>query len=524
MRFLSFFANLIFHLLPPRVMDSISNASLPNSDKAFKIFSKIKPSVFEYYSGKKMLFMFKKAARSVPAYRSFLRNHNIALSDIKRIEDFDRLVPRTTKENYIKAYSLIERCVNGEFPHKGSFEESSGSSGTSTLWIRSLEEERYTMALMRASFLHLYGFRKEDKYIVLNCFLLGGWTGGLRFATRVSALASVRNLGPDPKKLINCIKEFGAGFTFLIGAYPPFIIELIEFGKSLSDFDWKNYRINIFAGGEGFVEEWREYVSSQLRKGALIFSDYGAIDLDVGISVETPFTVALRKLFKNDAKLKNAIISSEQPPCFIGQCSPQQYYVRETINKSGTKELEITVMNLKSVSPNIKYVIGDEGGIIRFQEICKILDKEGFPIAKIKRDFNIPVVIPFPIIYLFGRNDGTVSVDGALISPSEIYKAILSDPELASAINTFKLSVESDPNNYIRLFVFLETRKDILITESLINKSNDIILTSLLNSNECFRSSYDKNPDIHKPVITILTFNTGIFAEKNGAVKHVYTK
>jgi phenylacetate-CoA ligase len=524
MRVPSFIANLIFHLLPPGVMDSLANASLPNSDRSFKIFSKIKPSVFEYYSGKKMLFTFKKAARSVPAYKNFLQNHNINPSEINSTEDFDRLVPRTTKENYVKVYSLTERCVNGEFPHKGSFEESSGSSGTSTLWIRSLEEEKNNMALMKASLLHLYGFREEDKYIVLNCFLLGGWTGGLRFATRISTLASVRNIGPDPGKLINCLKELGTGFTFLIGAYPPFIVELIEFGKSLNDFSWKDYRINIFAGGEGFVEEWREYVSSQLKKGALIFSDYGAIDLDVGISVETPFTVALRKLFKNDAKLRNGILSSERTPCFIGQCSPQQYYVRETINKNGIKELEITVMNLKSVSPNIKYVIGDEGGIIRFQEICKILDKEGYPIAKIKHDFNIPAIIPFPIIYLYGRNDGTVSIDGALISPSEIYKAILSDPELVSAINTFKLSSESDRDNYIKLFIFLETRNEILITESLINKCNDIILTSLLNSNECFRISYSKNPDLHKPVINILPFNTGIFAERNSALKHVYTK
>lgn len=471
-----------------------------------------------------MLFMFKKAARSVPAYKNFLQDHNIKPSEISSIEDFERLVPQTTKENYIKAYSLTERCVNGKFPAKGSFEESSGSSGTSTLWIRSVEEEKYTMALMKASFLHLYGFRKEEKYIVLNCFLLGGWTGGLRFASRVSALANVRNIGSDPRKLINSLKELGTGFTYLIGAYPPFIVEFIEFGKSLNDFNWKDYRINIFAGGEGFVEEWREYVSSQLRKGSLIFSDYGAIDLDAGISVETPFSVALRKIVKNDTKLRSKILSSDRPPCFIGQCSPQQYYVRETINKDGIKELEITVMNLKSVSPNIKYVIGDEGGIIRFQEICKLLDKEGYPIAKIKQDFNIPAIIPFPVIYLYGRNDGTVSVDGALISPSEIYKAILTDNELVSAINTFKISVKSEHDNYIRLYIFLEIRKDNPITESLIKKCNDVILNSLLNSNECFKSSYGKNPEIHKPIINIVPFNTGIFAEKNSTVKHVYTK
>jgi hypothetical protein len=58
----------------------------------------------------------------------------------------------------------------------------------------------------------------------------------------------------------------------------------------------------------------------------------------------------------------------------------------------------------------------------------------------------------------------------------------------------------------------------------LIKKCNDVILNSLLNSNECFKSSYRKNPEIHKPIINIVPFNTGIFAEKNSTVKHVYTK
>jgi len=524
MRFLNLIVSLLFHLLPARVMDSLANASLPASGRSFRIFGNIKPSLFEYYSAKKMLYMFRKTTRNVPAYRRFLQDNKINLSEINSIEAFDKLVPQTTKENYINAYSLAERCVNGELPGNGSLEESSGTSGKPTLWIRSREEEKYTAALTKASFLHLYGFRKEDKFIVLNCFLLGGWSGGLRFGTRVSSLAPVRNIGPDTLKTITCIKELGRGFTYLIGGYPPFISELIVCGINMNDFDWKDYRINIFAGGEGFVEEWREYISSQLAGGALIFSDYGAIDLDVGISVETPFTVALRRLIKNDRRIRNSILASERLPGYIGQCSPQEFYVREAVSKSGTGELEITVMNLKSASPNIKYAIGDEGGIIRFGDICSRLENEGYPLGKIREDFKIPAIVPFPVLWLYGRKDGTVSIDGALISPTEIQKAILSDHDLVSAINTFKLSADRDPDNFIRLFVFLEARNGIRITESLIEKSRSAILTGLLESNECFRIGYNKNPEIHNPVVEIFPFKTGIFSGKDSAAKHMYTK
>jgi hypothetical protein len=86
------------------------------------------------------------------------------------------------------------------------------------------------------------------------------------------------------------------------------------------------------------------------------------------------------------------------------------------------------------------------------------------------------------------------------------------------------MSVEPDANNFIRLFISLEARKDIRISEMLITKSSDVILIKLLESNECFRTSYRKDPDLHKPVINIIPFRTGLFSEKDGSVKHIYTK
>jgi len=524
MKVLNFILNIVFHVLPVKILDHYLNRSLPNTARAFKRFSRLDPALFEYIANKKVLFMFRKAYRSIPAYKKFLDMNNIDPLRIKNIEDFNNFVPQTTKENYIKVFPLHERCINGRYPEQGYLEESAGTSGLSTYWIRSQAEELNNSLLMRATMKHLYGSGCDKKLVVLNGMALGGWSGGIRFASRVGSMGIVRNTGPDPQKIIRSLKELGTGFTYLLGGYPPFIVELIEFGKNLKDFNWKEYTIHIFPGGEGFVEEWRDYVSSQLKEGALIFSDYGAIDLDVGISVETPFTVAIRRLIQSDKRLRSAILSSERFPCFIGQFSNQQFYIRETIGKTGIKELEITVMNLKSVSPNIKYVIGDEGGVIRFQDICKTLKENGYSLAKLAGEFNISVVVPFPLVYLYGRSDGTVTINGALISPSEIYEAVLSDQELISSINTFRMSVESDTDNYIKLFVFLETRRDVIITEALITKSNNLIISKLIESNECFRNSYRKNPEVFKPVIKIFPFRTGLFSEKEGSVKQIYFK
>jgi phenylacetate-CoA ligase len=524
MRTTNFILNIFFHILPVPVLDQLLNLSLPNSVRAFKKFSQINPSLFEYLSGRKVLYMFKMASREIPAYKKFVNQKNIDPLKIKSLEDFNNYVPQTTKENYVKAYPLQERCTYGRYPARGFIEESAGTSGKSTFWIRSREEELNNMLLMKATMRHLYGSCCEKKLIILNGMALGAWSGGLRFAGRVGSLGIVKNTGPDPQKIIRCLQELGTGFSYLLGGYPPFIVELIEYGKKLTGFNWKDYNIHVFPGGEGFAENWREYVSSNLRDGALIFSVYGAIDLDVGISVETPFTVAIRKLMQDNLRLRRAILSSDRLPCFIGQASNQQFYIRESASISGMKELEITVMNLKSVAPNIKYVIGDEGGVISFKSICKILDENGYTLEKLVREFNISAVVPFQLIYLYGRSDGTVTINGALISPSEIYEAILSDNELVSSINTFKLSVESDSDNYIKLFIFLETRKDIQITDSLISKSNNLITAGLLESNECFRNSYRKNPGLFKPVIKIFPFRTGLFSNADSTVKQRYFK
>lgn len=504
-------------------MDRLGNASLPGSPRAFLVFSRIKPSLFEYYSRRKVLFMFRKCSGHIPAYSRFIKDHNIEPSALRSINEFDKFVPATTKENYIKTYSLVERCMHGRLPEKGIFEESSGTTGSPILWIRSKEEEDYAMALSGASLRYLYGFGEKEKFIAINCFMMGGWSGGLRFSKIVSMLARVRNIGQDAQKAIECIRDMGNGYTYLIAGYPPFLVDLIEQGRKSGNFSWKDYRVHVFAGGEGFVEEWREFVSSQLRTGALIYSDYGAIDLDVGISVETPFSVAVRKITNNDPAIGRKIFSTDRIPCFVGQCSPQQFYVREKTDDKGIKELEITVMNLKSVSPNIKYRIGDEGGIIRFTEMSRMLEAIDYPVEKIRKDFNIDAIIPFPILYLFGRRDGTVSVNGALVSKNEIERALLSDPELVSAIGRFKFSAESDNENHIRLCVCLEARKEAIISDRFSEKCSEAVLSSLLISNECFRKGYNSNPSMNCPVVKLLPYASGIFTEQQDKIKNVYS-
>src|SRR5579863_5770323 len=87
------------------------------------------------------LELFHDAARSVPAYAAFLKSAGLDPAAVRSAEDFDRL-PMLTKDNYQRRYPLPELCRGGRLDGCDMVAVSSGSSGTPTVWPRSVLDER----------------------------------------------------------------------------------------------------------------------------------------------------------------------------------------------------------------------------------------------------------------------------------------------------------------------------------------------------------------------------------------------
>ena len=91
--------------------------------------------------------VYLKASRDCPAYRRFLSDQHAPA--IRRAKDLS-LLPATTKENYVKKYSLEDRCYGGRIPSKGVvIDESSGSSGTPNNWVRGPAERNSVKAIIQ---------------------------------------------------------------------------------------------------------------------------------------------------------------------------------------------------------------------------------------------------------------------------------------------------------------------------------------------------------------------------------------
>jgi hypothetical protein len=95
----------------------------------------------------------------------------------------------------------------------------------------------------------------------------------------MTRIAIVKNTGPDLDKIADTLMHFGAGYEYVITAYPPFLKHLRDRLDTLN-FPWAPYRINAMVGGEGMTEALRDYLEERFGK---VRSGYGASDITIAV-------------------------------------------------------------------------------------------------------------------------------------------------------------------------------------------------------------------------------------------------
>src|SRR6185437_9086780 len=135
---------------------------------------------------------FARAKARVPAYREFLQEHG-ALG-VAAFED----IPPMDKAGYIVRWPLEELCVGGQLPERGAvIDESSGSSGAASNWVRGAAERRSARRLLQYSSRSCFG---DDSFILLNTFALGPWATGMNVSMSLVDRCVLKSIGPDVAK------------------------------------------------------------------------------------------------------------------------------------------------------------------------------------------------------------------------------------------------------------------------------------------------------------------------------------
>jgi len=123
---------------------------------------------------------FYKAHAEVPAYREYIKSHgglpSIGLNG--NLTPDLTSIPETDKKSYVQAYSIYDRLVFGRLPSTGvTADESSGSSGTPTNWVRGRAERETVSRMMQLSFRQ--SVDQSRPTFILNAFALGAWATGI---------------------------------------------------------------------------------------------------------------------------------------------------------------------------------------------------------------------------------------------------------------------------------------------------------------------------------------------------------
>ncbi|GAB3829667.1 phenylacetate--CoA ligase family protein [Dactylosporangium cerinum] len=392
------------------------------------------------------LRLFQDVAATVPAYQAFLRDHGVDPATA----DFSQL-PLLTKADYHRRYPLPELCRGGTLDGAETVAVSSGSSGQPTVWPRSVLDElvvarRFEQALVGS-------FRADRRRtLVVVCFALGSWVGGMYTAAACRHLAAkghpitVATPGNNVDEILRVVQELGPHFEqVVLAGYPPFVKNVVDAGRQRG-VDWPRYSIRLLLAGEVFSEEWRTLVGARAGMTdplADSVSLYGTADAGV-LGTETPLSVAIRRFLAGRPDAARELFGDPRLPTLV-QYDPATRYFE-------THEGTLLFTGDGGI-PLIRYHIADEGGLISHDALLAFCRDHGFDPAA---GLDGPAAPHLPFVWVFGRSLFTVSYFGANIYPENVTVALERDGISDWVTGKFVLQVVSDSDEERHLSIVAE--------------------------------------------------------------------
>lgn len=497
---------------------------MSNPSLAMKFMSKA-PSSLHVRSGQKHALATIKEALRTEAYPRLLEEWGVELPGNPSFEDFEQL-PTIDKKSYVERFPLLERVLDGRLDTGYTLETSSGHSGAVHYWPRTAEEDEIFPTYMEFAFRQFYGIGEKTTLIIIS-LALGTWTSGEKMSQALRQIAAtgryrmtVVSPGTDSAEILRIVKEISPHYdqTVLVG-YPPFVKNVLDEGEALG-MDWKDYRMRLGLGGEGYSEEWRTFMSERIgvdpdRDLLAVSGGYGAADLGMSVGREYPLTVLIRRLASKDRGLAAALFSHGVPNLL--QYSPNRMYVEAVDGE--------LVFTARAGIPLVRYNIHDSGGVLAFDHVMAMLSDFGYEPAQLLSSigYSPEHVWRLPFFYCYGRSDGTVSVCGALVHPEHLSAALSLARD--TAVLSHKAEVLTDSAFSQSFHIHLEMRGEVLDADiaPLARRYQTALFEGLQSVNPEYADASKRQARGVVPVVHIHRADAGPFANDLGTIKRRYT-
>jgi phenylacetate-CoA ligase len=383
-------------------------------------------------------------------------------------------------------------------------DESSGSTGIPTNWIRSRSERRSNKIMLQFALKKLLG---NDPLFIVNAFALGPWATGINVSLAFADSSIMKSLGPDPVKISNTLAFFGQEYHYVIMGYPPFLKLLVD----TAGVDWASYNISFIFGGESMSELMRDYLLARGIKR--VYGSYGASDLELNMGSENDFTISLRKLLAANPRLAQRLVRYPGALPMIFQYNPLDFYIEA--NAAG--EMLITLCRPGYIAPKIRYNIHDRGYVVRMPELKRILSEFDIDINSIGQPAS-----DLPLLFHFGRADMTVAYFGSKITPADVQDAVFGVPALAENVSAFTMITYEDDDVNKQLAFSFELTPGSKLLDLYKNQCAEKFIQELKKTNQDFREAARIAGDNNVPEVIFHKHHTGPFADSDLRIKLKY--
>jgi phenylacetate-CoA ligase len=369
---------------------------------------------------------------------------------------------------------------------------------------------------MRRTLSRLATFLYGPDIVTINGFSMGAWATGTNVSRALARNGLIKSTGPDAAKMLSVFEMLGKERTYIITGYPPFLLELLDFGTR-RDFPWDDYRMGGIVGGEAMSETLR---SRLLEHFQIVTSAYGASDLDIGVACEFPLSTWIRQQAAQSAGLARALFGHVRRLPMLFQYDPLDYYVEQ----NGHGEIVVTVNRPSALSPRLRYNVHDTGGKLEFGKvigICRRFGLDPLQAAPLPYAGKHPRL---PFLFVGGRSDSTISYLGANIYPEDVEQALFGDgPDSERGIiRGFAMEAIEDAEGHERPVIHIELQQDRDEKELSSEAVSRRVVERLTMNSRDFEASLAEDPRAGKIEVRVHRTNAGPFEGMNKQIKRRY--
>lgn len=468
-------------------LDGYLNLDIRRIENEFKHRSE---KEWQEESQNEALRLFKEAAKRVPAYKKFLKEHEVNPSSIKTYSDF-QLVPYTDKKNYIDKYPLSELVWDGKVANSLFINASSGSTGKPYYWPGAMDQVVQGSIIKEMIYKNNFQLDTKSTLLIIS-FGMGTWIAGL-FTFLTSQLVSQKQYpltiitpGFQKEETLRILEELSPQFDqTIIAGLPTFVKDLLDRWKRHKKA--KEIKLKFLFAGEGISESFRSYILELSHNDDYynsVINIYGSADTAIN-GFESSLSIALRKNAVEQEALKKDLFLDDRIPSVYSYIPTSRFFEIEK------NELILTA---NRGIPLIRYNIHDQGGILTASHIKSVLKKY---------HISVDVTSNTPLLYIFGRGKFAATLYAANIYPEFIREIVVDRAIREYLTGKFTLATKYTNKQDHYLEVNLELAEDVIGDEALVEQITEVFITKLKKLSTEYSRIYQEYGIKAKPKIIL---------------------